>query len=295
MEHIIVPTDFSEEAKSALAFATELAKREDAEITLLHVVNTTQVFHPVYMDPILTSRLLKDLKTNAENTLEQWRTEFAPEAKTHTSVEELSLSEAIDLIVEERPTDLIVMGTKGSSGLTEFFVGSNTEKVVRFANVPVLTIPADSSPDAIKNILIPVQLDRVPVRFLEEVKLLRTLFQAKLNFVWIKSPHDVGAFDQLHKQFSDYLSAYFEGEDYSLFTGRDFLPEEAIVTFAKECNADMVAMATCQRKGIAHLFYGSTTESVVNHANVPVLAFPFKKQDIMLFEKTNAGFTGVII
>ena len=106
---------------------------------------------------------------------------------------------------------------------------------------------------------------------------------------------DFGAFDQLHKQFTDYLSAYFEEEDYRLFTQRDFLPEEAIVTFAKESDADMVAMATCQRKGIAHLFYGSTTESVVNHTNVPVLAFPFKSEDIMLFEKTNAGFTGVMI
>lgn len=295
MEHIIVPTDFSEEAKSALAFATKLAKREGAEITLLHVVNTTQVFHPVYMDPILTSRMLNDLKTNAENTLEKWQAEFAPLAATRVSVEELSLNEAIDRIVQERQTDLIVMGTKGSSGLTEFFVGSNTEKVVRFADVPVLTIPADYSPETIKNILIPVQLDRVPVRFLEEIKLLRKLFKAKLNFVWIKSPHDFGAFDQLHKQFVDYLSAYFDEEDYELFTQRDFLPEEAIVTFAKECDADMVAMATCQRKGIAHLFYGSTTESVVNHSNVPVLAFPFKKQDIMLFEKSKAGFTGVMI
>lgn len=295
MEHIIVPTDFSEEAKTALAFATELAKRESADITLLHVVNTTQVFHPIYMDPVLTSRLLKDLKTNAENTLENWKAEFAPHAKIEACVEELSLSEAIERIVGQKKTDLIVMGTKGASGLTEFFVGSNTEKVVRFADVPVLTIPATVSPDSIKNIMIPVQLDRVPVRFLEEVKLLRTLFNAKLNFVWVKSPHDFGAFDQLHKQFTDYLSAYFEEEEYSLFTQRDFLPEEAIVTFAKESHADMVAMATCQRRGIAHLFLGSTTESVVNHANVPVLAFPFKKEDLMLFEKTNSGFTGVVI
>lgn len=295
MEHIIVPTDFSEEAKAALAFATELAKRESADITLLHVVNTTQVFHPVYMDPILTSRLLKDLKTNAENTLDNWRAEYAPHADIEACVEELSLSDAIDRIVMQKPTDLIVMGTKGASGLTEFFVGSNTEKVVRFAHVPVLTIPSTYSPEKIKNILIPVQLDRVPVRFLEEVKLLRTLFNAKLNFVWVKSPHDFGAFDQLHKQFTDYLNAYFDEDHYSLFTQRDFLPEEAIVTFAKESKADMVAMATCQRKGIAHLFFGSTTESVVNHANVPVLAFPFKKGDILLFEKTNSGLTGVVI
>lgn len=295
MEHIIVPTDFSEEAKAALAFATALARKESADITLLHVVNTTQVFHPVYMDPILTSRLLKDLKTNAENTLENWKAEYAPHAKIEACVEELSLSEALDRIVKQKKTDLIVMGTKGASGLTEFFVGSNTEKVVRFASVPVLTIPVDYAPEKIQNILIPVQLDRVPVRFLEEVKLLRTLFKAKLNFVWVKSPHDFGAFDQLHKQFTDYLNAYFEEGHYSLFTQRDFLPEEAIVAFAKESRADMIAMATCQRKGIAHLFYGSTTESVVNHANVPVLAFPFKREDIMLFEKTNSGLTGVII
>lgn len=295
MEHIIVPTDFSEEAKTALAFATELAKREGAEITLLHVVNTTQVFHPIYMDPILTSRLLKDLKTNAENTLENWRAEYAPHAQIEACVEELSLSEAIDQIVSNKPTDLIIMGTKGASGMQEFFVGSNTEKVVRFANVPVLTVPADYSLDQVSSILIPVQLDRVPVRFLEEVKLLRDLFHAKLNFVWVKSPHDFGAFDQLHKQFTEYLSAYFDEGDYKLFTQRDFLPEEAIVTFAKEAEVDLIAMATCQRKGIAHLFFGSTTESVVNHAKIPVLAFPFKDEDILLFEKTTTNLTGVMI
>lgn len=295
MEHIIVPTDFSKEAKSALAFATELAKRESAEITLLHVVNTTQVFHPIYMDPILTSRLLKDLKTNADHTLDHWRTEYAPHAEIEACVEDISLSEAIDKIVQRKPADLIIMGTKGASGLSEFFVGSNTEKVVRFANVPVLTIPASYSLERVKNILIPVQLDRVPVRFLEEVKLLRDVFKARLNFVWVKSPHDFGAFDQLHKQFTDYLSAYFSEGDYQLFTQRDFLPEEAIVSFAKESEADMIAMATCQRRGIAHLFFGSTTESVVNHANIPVLAFPFKSEDILLFEKTGANLTGVMI
>ena len=295
MEHIIVPTDFSEEAKAALAFATELARREGAAITLLHVVNTSQVFHPIYMDPILTSRLLKDLKTNAENTLDHWRAEYAPHANIETCVEDLALSGAINRIVQQKQTDLVIMGTKGASGLTEFFVGSNTEKVVRFSNVPVLTIPTAFSPENIQNILIPVQLDRVPVRFLEEVKLLRTLFSAKLNFVWVKSPHDLGAFDQLYKQFTEYLSAYFEEEDYHLFTQRDFLPEEAIVTVAEESKADMIAMATCQRRGIAHLFFGSTTESVVNHTNVPVLAFPFKKADIMLFENTYNGFVGVVI
>lgn len=295
MEHIIVPTDFSEEAKAALAFATALAKQESAEITLLHVVNTSQVFHPVYMDPVLTSRLLKDLKTNAENTLENWRAEYAPHANIQACVEELSLSEAIERIIKQKQTDLIVMGTKGASGIQEFFVGSNTEKVVRFANCPVLTIPTSHTLESIKNILIPVQLDRVPVRFLEEAKLLRTLFNAKLSFVWVKSPHDFGAFDQLHKQFTDYLNAYFDEDEYDLFTQRDFLPEEAIVSFAKDSKADMVAMATCQRRGIAHLFFGSTTESVVNHADVPVLAFPFKKEDIMLFEKTHTGLTGVIL
>ncbi len=295
MEHIIVPTDFSEEATAALAFANDLAKREQAEITLIHVVNTTQIFHPVYMDPVLTSRLIKDLKDNAERNLETWKSEYAPNAKMEVCVEELSLSETINRVAKSRKTDLIIMGTKGASGLQEFLIGSNTEKVVRFANVPVLTVPATSSTNKIKNILIPVQLDRVPVRLLEEVKLLRDLFEAKLNFVWVKSPHDISAFDQLHKQFTDYLSAYFEEDEYNLFTQRDFLPEEAIVTFAKESNADMIAMATSQRRGIAHLFLGSTTESVVNHTNIPVLAFPFKKDDLMLFEKSDTDFTGVMI
>lgn len=295
MEHIIVPTDFSEEAKSALAFAIELAERKQADVTLVHMVNTSQIFHPIYLDSVLTSRLLSDLKANAENTLEHWKSEFAPNAKIETRVDGLPLSEAINEIVEQMKADLIVMGTIGSSGITEFFIGSNTEKVVRFANVPVLTVPDTVSPVEIKTILIPVQLDCVPVGFLKEVKLLKELFSAVLNFVWGKLPHGFGSFDQLYKKFTDFLRDNFEEGDFSLFTQRDFLPEESIVSFAAECKADMVVMATSQRHGIAHLFYGSTTESVVNHANVPELAIPFNSDDSMLFEKTNSGLSGVVI
>lgn len=289
MKHIIVPTDFSEEAKNALTFASELAQKEGAEITVLHVVNTTQVFHPTYIDPVLTSRLIDDLRANAENTLDRWREEFAPGVNIEACVEGFSLSDAINHLLDRKPADLIVMGTKGASGLQEFFIGSNTEKVVRFSNVPVLTVPTDCSPSDIKTIMIPVQLDKVPVRFLEEVKLLKQVFDAKLKFVWVKSPHDIGAFDQLQRQFADYLSAYFDEDEYELFTRRDFLPEEAIVSFAQHSGVDLVTMATSQRKGIAHLWMGSTTENVVNHAAIPVLAFPFKSEDILLFEKSESG------
>jgi len=88
MKNILVPTDFSEYAQYALEFAKDIAKRENAKLSILHSVYTPHFFDSLYMDPILASKLMKDLETGAQEKLADTRNVLAEqgvEAETITT------------------------------------------------------------------------------------------------------------------------------------------------------------------------------------------------------------------
>ncbi len=281
MKNILVPTDFSEQARFALDFAKELAIREGAQITLLHSLDTSRVFSPLYMDPSLTVHMLKDLETQAREKLRELQEKQGNKVHIEAVTKSCALIDAIEAVSEERHVDLIVMGTQGASGLKEFLVGSNTERVLRTANAPVFTIPAPFSVRDVKKIVVPVDYTKVSERFMIELHSLQQIFDASLEFLWIKTHHFIGNEGLLHNNFMQYVRSHFTG-DFNIHRRLDFTPESCILQFSMEIGADVIAMETSQRKGIDHLFLGSTTENVANHAPIPVVGFPMKHHDRLL-------------
>jgi nucleotide-binding universal stress UspA family protein len=160
--HILVPTDFSDPAHHALRIATEEAALHHAKVTLLHVLSAhggTDVYYVTgspegstqgRYDPVAGGRLAvpspnpptvvrRDLGDEALTQL----TDLIPEGFRDTWQAETAAGNPADAIVrvaEERNVDLIVMGTRGRTGLQHVLLGSVAEKVVRLAPCPVLTV-----------------------------------------------------------------------------------------------------------------------------------------------------------
>jgi nucleotide-binding universal stress UspA family protein len=159
--HILVPTDFSDPAHSALRYAVEEATVHHARITLLHILPAhtgTDVYYvtgapraPTNFDPVLGGRLSTTLPTPQPSVVRQ---DHHAEALTQlhdlmpatfagtweVEVATGSPAEAIIHVAQERAVDLIVMGTHGRTGLQHVLLGSIAEKVVRLAPCPVLTV-----------------------------------------------------------------------------------------------------------------------------------------------------------
>src|SRR5690554_2475120 len=142
MKKILVPTDFSEYALNAAKLAANIAKKFDARIYFLHVVSM-----PVYETGVLPGQSRQDiaeglfiLKKVKKDFNELLNSDFLKGVNVASAIQYDDVYESVVSQAEKHEIDLIVMGTHGTSGyINDFFIGSNTDKIVRLSEIPVIT------------------------------------------------------------------------------------------------------------------------------------------------------------
>lgn len=143
LEQILVPTDFSEHSNHALRYAAGLARQFGAKLLLLHVVSSEALdsISKAHVPPYSVDKVYEDLTLEIR---EQYGKQVAPEVRRVVEAETLVLPGVpfLEIIRAARVkgADLIVMATHGRAGLSHALIGSVTEKVVRKAPCPVLSI-----------------------------------------------------------------------------------------------------------------------------------------------------------
>ena len=141
----VVAYDFSTHADAALYAAVDLAKRFEAEIRLLHVIQnpTPLSATAIYGDPVppsITPQQLDQARTALARVAE--KVALPTGAATPHVVEGLSVDRAILDFCEEHEADLLIMGTHGRTGVAHVFLGSVAERTLRRAPCPVMTVQA---------------------------------------------------------------------------------------------------------------------------------------------------------
>ena len=185
MKKILVPTDFSTEAENALKVAAQLARKHDAQIYLLHMIELpVDMVNPVgetrsndLPEAIYFMKLAK--KRFSEIT-------SRPYLNGIEVFDTVDFHRAFDGIMEtsrKHGCDFIVMGSKGATGFREMFVGSNTEKVVRTSEIPVLVIKKEHENFQIKNIVFATNLDSHNRKTLQKVIDFARLEDARLHLL----------------------------------------------------------------------------------------------------------------
>lgn len=276
MKKILVPIDFSEVSRYAAEFAVDLAERSNAEIVLLHSMHFNYFNDFPHATGINLQQMIEDVKSSVDDNMN----EFVNSLKTGVTItnrtSSVHLVEAVKDTIEEESIGLVIIGTEGSSGWTELFVGSNTERIVRWADCPVISVPSPASFDGVNKILVPIDLREIQDGFMEQLVKLQMLFNAHLEFLWVKTPHNIENSEEVTKEFNEILKKY--GFKNSTFTiARNIFPSDGILAEANDLGADMVAMATHSRRGLSHWLSGSLTEDTVNHLKIPVWTFKLDK------------------
>jgi nucleotide-binding universal stress UspA family protein len=274
MKKILVPCDFSEPSIQAFKFAIEIAEKSNGQVMLLHIVEVP-VMHDTMIMPVLDFEMsfFKDLKMKAEKHFAKMKIKFAREGvRIHSFVALGPIQKTIDRIAEEKKTDLIVMGTHGTAGLLDSFIGSNTEKVVRYSTVPVISIHQSAKLSKIKNIVLPTTLHQNQGPLVRQIKKLQLFFSATLHILLVNTPGNMKRTAD-EKLLMEAYAKHYKLEDYTINTRNDFSVENGIINFAHEIKANMIAMGTHGRKGLSHLFLGSIAEGVVNHINCPTWTY----------------------
>jgi nucleotide-binding universal stress UspA family protein len=174
--------------------------------------------------------------------------------------------------ITEQKVDLVVMGTSGRSMLEEWIVGSNTEKVVRFAKCPVLTVHEKPSNKDFTSIVYASSLSENEKPFAEVVRNAQQMYKAKIHLVRINTPMNFQPDHVVKKEMQEFVRR-LHLQNYTINIFNDITEEEGILHFATDINADLIAMATHGRTGFARVLAGSIAEDVVNHSNKPVLTY----------------------
>lgn len=146
-QKILLATDFSDCSEEACAYALTLARKFDAALQILHVINEPVDLRGFYVPHISFEQLEKEIADGAATMLETFCKEnLAGFSNYTTSVVTGVPFEEINRIAQEQDASLIVIGTHGRSGLDHLIFGSTAERVVRSAPCPVLTIRLANTP-----------------------------------------------------------------------------------------------------------------------------------------------------
>lgn len=291
IRRILVPTDFSDNSRRALRHAAMLAKREEAEILLLHVraLFRDDPYHPEFHFPDQDEidRILGQVYTDEMAGLKE---EVAGRTEA-VEIRDVAVAPAILNFAEKREVDLIVMGTHGRTGVSHALLGSIAERVARGAKVPVLTVPLVKDrevPETYRKIVVPLDFSPASRNALLEAVRVARASQGKLFLLHVieEVPHPAFYFSgksDLREAFPGIEKrARREAEELIAACGGGDVPYDVLVAEGKvfrqvaklagEIGADLVVIGSPERTGIDRFLLGSVTEKVLRTAPCPVLA-----------------------
>ncbi|MDX6183512.1 universal stress protein [Flavobacterium sp. Fl-77] len=270
MKRILVPTDFSKHAEDALKVAAQIAKKNDAEIVILHILELPSQMNDAILGGASIPETMLFMK-KANETLDEIASKTFLDGIPVTEIAKIDKPiHGITQISKEHNIDLIVMGSHGSSGLEELLIGSNTEKVVRNSDIPVLVIKKDIANFDPKNVVFASDFTEETKKPFEKLLKFTKLFNTKLHLVMICTPNSFKPTHVAEKAMNDFVSE-FNLTNYSTQIYNDTNIEKGILNFSNSINADIIGMSTHGRTGFAHFFNGSISEGLVNHAVRPVI------------------------
>lgn len=272
MKRILVPTDFSQHAEYALRVAAQIARENNSEIFLLHMLELPHQGKDAISKGSDFPQIMF-LKNQAVNKLEELMdVDFLKGIAVSEIIQFEKAFEGILGVSKKNDIDLIVMGSHGSSGFQELFIGSNTEKVVRSSDVPVLIIKNKIDDFKAKNFVFVSDYSKEIQKPFKQLIDVATLFHSHLNLVMVNTPNSFKSTHVAEKIMSDFVKE-FDFSNYSLHIYNDSNIEKGTINFANSVNADLIGMCTHGRTGFAHFFNGSVGEDLVNHAEKPVITF----------------------
>lgn len=273
MKKILVPTDFSEHAEFALKVAAQIAKKNNGEIILLHMLELpTQVVDQVAG----TSGDIPEIMFFIQKTREKFES-----IKNSSFLEGIPVTEAVQFekafegIIKASKghnVDLVVMGSHGTSGVQGFFVGSNTEKVVRTSDIPVLVVKKELDIRDINKFVFASDFTEEIKKPFEKAIAFAKAFGARMDLLMINTPGRFMSTEESEKRISSFLKN-FDLTDYSMHVYNDYSVEKGVLNFANRINADLIGVGTHGRTGISHYLNGSIGEDIVNNAVRPVITF----------------------
>lgn len=299
IRNVLVPIDFSAPSLEAIEAASPLVKHFGADLHLVHVFEPDYPASSMAAIPLVVPEL--EVGKRIRRRLRDVAASYSvPVSRENIRAIKGRPFEEICRVAQEIDIDLIVIATRGNTGLRHFVIGSTAERVVRYSHCPVLVVrgrDAQKKPAQVatfRKILVPVDFSDCSTKGLDQALALAGEFKAKLILL-----HSVA------------LQYYVAADEYARYdlplllqqTGkvakeqmRDLVQQtnwngvevetsiqighagEQVCAEAGDRKTDLIVISTHGRTGFEHVLLGSTAEYVVRHASCPVLVVPSRQR-----------------
>lgn len=281
MKRILVPTDFSNNAYSALVYASKLYAGESVQFTILHSFES-QLSHLVSRVDVgrsddMMSKLYKQSDEDGEMLLKKLKMDFQKDSHTYEVISTPStLQKAINTLVSTEDVDLVVMGSKGRTGAEEVLMGSTTIKITEtLVGCPLLIVPYEVY------FTIPLEIafssDFNEFYSLSKLKPITRLvrhFRSKINIVSVGKESDLTMEQRENlERFIDDLSEY---DTEFHFLSKNESISKTLHDFIDSRNIDLFSLIYHKHAFLKKLFREPVVSRVGKHSHVPTLVIPVR-------------------
>ncbi|MGL4596282.1 MAG: universal stress protein, partial [Bacteroidia bacterium] len=272
IKKILVPIDFSETGLLALEHAGFLARLNKADLLMIHIRPLNTYFFD-FQEPATRIEKMEQINQIVEEklyeTAEYARTEFGVNVQTKCA--DGRVAEEIVHTAREEKTDLIVMGTHGSNGFAELFLGSNAHKVVSISPCPVITVQTHATKLGFTNIVLPIDRTAHSLEKVSMALMLGNLYAAKIHILGLLEQDEEKDNAKLQLQI-DRVQHLIEKSNlrYSRQTLNVKNIAQATLKFAEENDADLIVIMTDHESEMTGVFIGPLAKQIVNHSRIPV-------------------------
>lgn len=276
IQDILIPYDFSDTAALALEHAIFMAKLCKAKISLLHVIETYSFTSAISN---AFSKSQSEFESKIEETTKEKLKGIADDIHKKSAIkvdyvaEVGSIYKQIIKVANDINANMIIMGTHGASGVSEFLLGSNAYKVVSGSPCPVITVQSHAKKIGFKDIVLPIDDSAVSRQKVTYAIELGKIYGSTVHIAGLrtsKSADFTRKFEIKVRQVEDYLVEHNVSCTRKMFDGDDI--SKMALNYANETNADLIIIMTEQEANAGFLGIGSAAQTLVNHSKVPVMS-----------------------
>lgn len=276
---ILIPTDFSRFADYAIDAALQISEKNAVKVHILHCLDEFVSIEQSSMSPQKQKELLEQITTWAEEKLETITQKFkALNINCEYFIKKGRLINSVKAFDLKYEYDLIIMGSHGVSGKEEWFIGSNTQKVVRKLNNNILVLKDKLRYNYLKKAVFATGLDEEDKLAFQKFLEFTRMFQIdEIHVVTIDTRSYFSQPTILVKEVFEDFKVLGDDNNVTTHFYPDYSITKGIEHFANDYDIDLIGISNKLRHPIKRFLQGSNVELLVNHSSCPVLSIDFKK------------------
>jgi len=268
MIKILCPTDFSDAADNAIAYAAALSKKTGAELTLLNVQSMMSLpVIEIFSDQVLAAQpIVEKLETQCKQVMDVFTISCLAEVQPEDGL-------LVDIIAKRsKDFDLLIMGTNGADDYNDFFFGSHSYQVAIESLIPVLLIPLACSYKEITTMVYAFDYEHEQQLPMVQLSKWAELIEAKITVLMVKS-HYSREVEVSAKEVEERVVNTNELSDVKFDTVYEDDAFSGVHDYFVKNEYDALSVCSTQHSFITNIFHKSLIKELSSGANYPLFIF----------------------